>query len=106
AQTRLNPAAGSIYYGGSGGKSGSSGVAVRPTTPEEEDAKLLKARTGLARLGPEDRRLAGAQKYCPGEQGNLLGEMGKPYKITLKGRPVFLCCSSCEDKARENPKET
>ena len=32
--------------------------------------------------------------------------MGKPFKITLKGRPVFLCCQSCEDKAKENPKET
>jgi Cu(I)/Ag(I) efflux system membrane fusion protein len=106
AQTRLNPAAGSIYYGGSGGKGSASGVAVRPTTPEEEDAKLQKARAGLAKLGPEDRRLAEAQKYCPVQQGNLLGEMGKPYKITLRGRPVFLCCSSCEDRARDNAKET
>src|SRR6185436_1623958 len=40
AETRLNPAAGSIYFGGSSGsKSGSGGSTVRPTTPEDTDAK-------------------------------------------------------------------
>ena len=37
AETRLNPAAGSIYFGGSGGKGGSSSVTnVRPSTPEDQ----------------------------------------------------------------------
>jgi Cu(I)/Ag(I) efflux system membrane fusion protein len=40
AQTRLNPSAGSIYYGGSGAKTaGSSGVAVRPSTPPNAEEK-------------------------------------------------------------------
>lgn len=35
AETRLNPAAGSIYFGGSGGKSAPAGAAVRPSTPAD-----------------------------------------------------------------------
>jgi Cu(I)/Ag(I) efflux system membrane fusion protein len=46
AETRLNPAAGSVYYGGSGGKGGaSSAVTVRPSTPKEEDVGEKKANT-------------------------------------------------------------
>jgi Cu(I)/Ag(I) efflux system membrane fusion protein len=106
AETRLNPAAGSIYFGGTGSKGGTAAVTVRPSTPEAEDARAQKAQAGLKKLPPRDRRLAAAQRSCPIEQNNLLGEMGKPFKIILKGRPVFLCCSSCEDRARENPKAT
>src|SRR5260370_4849106 len=46
AETRLNPSAGSIYYGGSGGKGESSSVPVRPSTPVdvgESDSKLIAA---------------------------------------------------------------
>jgi Cu(I)/Ag(I) efflux system membrane fusion protein len=106
AETRLNPAAGSIYYGGSAGKSGPSGVAVRPSTPQDEDALERKARSELAKLSAADRRLAEAQRFCPILQKNRLGSMGKPFKIVLEGQPVFLCCGSCEEKAKNNPKQT
>jgi Cu(I)/Ag(I) efflux system membrane fusion protein len=105
AETRLNPAAGSVYYGGSGGKS-SQAVAVRPSTPESEDAQDRKARAQLAKLGAADRKLAEAQKFCPVLRKNRLGAMGAPFKITLDGETVFLCCASCEDKARADPKKT
>jgi hypothetical protein len=32
--------------------------------------------------------------------------MGTPVKIPLDGKPVFLCCSSCEDKAKADPQKT
>src|SRR5262249_14647444 len=95
AETRLNPAAGSIYFGGSGGKAGQTAAAVRPSTPEDQDAQEKKAKEALAQLSPEDRREAEAQKFCPVRQNNLLGSMGKPYQIVLDGQPVFLCCQSC-----------
>ena len=28
--------------------------------------------------------------------------MGVPYKVTLKGRTVFLCCVGCEEKLKKN----
>jgi Cu(I)/Ag(I) efflux system membrane fusion protein len=106
AETRLNPAAGSIYYGGSGGKTGQAGVAVRPSTPEDEDALEKKARIELGKLPAADRRLAEQQRFCPILQTNRLGSMGPPVKILLDGQPVFLCCPSCEGKARANPLRT
>ena len=78
-------------------------------TPLVTDAmteKLAKVRAGLAKLSESDRRLAEAQKYCPVQQDKLLGSMGKPFKVMLDGRPVFLCCPSCEDEAKEDPART
>ncbi len=106
AETRLNPAAGSIYFGGSSGgsRAGQSTVAeVRPSTPEDQDEDI---RMAFARLDPEDRRLAEAQGFCPILQDNRLGVMGKPFKLWIKGQPVFLCCKGCEKEARAHPDET
>jgi hypothetical protein len=106
AETRLNAAAGSIYFGGSGGKAAQSGVTVRPSTPLDEDAKEKAVKAELAKLSAEDRRLAEEQKFCPILPGNRLGSMGKPVKVRLRGKPVFLCCGGCEDKAKADPEGT
>ena len=105
AETRLNPAAGSIYFGGSGGAhaNGTGVKTVRPSTPEDPDAKI---RAALATLSKEDRELAEAQRFCPVLSDNRLGVMGPPVKIVVDGRPVFLCCSGCTKKALANPQET
>jgi Cu(I)/Ag(I) efflux system membrane fusion protein len=102
AETRLNPAAGSIYFGGSGTKGGPSAVTARPSMAGDEDAEVKAA---LAKLAPEDRRQAEAQGYCP-VLGTRLGAMGTPVKVTLRGRAVFLCCKGCEAKARANEAQT
>jgi Cu(I)/Ag(I) efflux system membrane fusion protein len=105
AETRVSSAAGSIYYGGSGGGSksgGASGGTVRPTTPGGEEAD---ATANLAKLSTPDRRLAEAQKVCP-VLGTRLGAMGRPSKVLLKDRPVFLCCPACEKNAKGDPDGT
>jgi Cu(I)/Ag(I) efflux system membrane fusion protein len=104
AETRLNPAAGSIYFGGSGGsKSGGSVTNVRPSTPEDEDAKLIAV---LANMPEADRKLVEVQQYCPILTDNKLGSMGEPVKLTVDGQPVFVCCSGCSKKALANPGQT
>lgn len=104
AETRLNPAAGSIYFGGSGGlKNGGPGMTVRPSTPEDPDA-LLAAE--LAKLSPSDRHQAEAQGFCAVQAENRLGSMGTPLKIMIDGQPVFLCCEGCQASARENSEKT
>ena len=52
-------------------------------------------KAGLAKLSPEDRRLAEAQGYCAVQEDSRLGSMGTPVKLLLKGQPVFLCCRGC-----------
>jgi hypothetical protein len=105
AETRLNPAAGSIYFGGSGLiKSGptSSSRWVRPSTPSDEEQKRM---TALASLSPTDRRLAEEQGYCAVLNESRLGSMGPPVKLLLHGEAVFVCCKGCESQARANPEK-
>src|SRR5262249_14307762 len=102
AETRLNPAAGSIY---SGVGKASAAVAVRPSTPESEDALDRKARAELAKLSAPDRQLAEQQRFCS-VTTNRLGTMGPPVKIQVNGRPVFLCCKMCETRAQADPAAT
>ncbi|MBI2827216.1 MAG: efflux RND transporter periplasmic adaptor subunit [Planctomycetia bacterium] len=105
AETRLNPAAGSIYFGGSGGsKSGATSVtAVRPSTPDDPDAKIVAA---LEKLSPADRALVKAQRFCPVLPDSRLGSMGMPVKLVVNGKPVFLCCSGCKSSALADPAGT
>jgi multidrug efflux pump subunit AcrA (membrane-fusion protein) len=100
AETRLNPAMGSIYIGGSGvGSSG--GATVRPTTPDDEALKIAAA---LAKLSPQDRKLAEAQRLCP-ILHKPLGTMGVPVKLMLNDKPVFLCCKGCIADANAEPEK-
>ncbi|HEX7446252.1 MAG TPA: efflux RND transporter periplasmic adaptor subunit [Pirellulales bacterium] len=117
AETRLNPAAGSIYFGGSGGlhEGASSATTVRPSTPEVPNAAIqpskandaeARIKAGLLKLSPDDRKLAAAQRFCAVETENRLGSMGKPAKVMIDGGAVFLCCPGCEDAARSEREKT
>jgi YHS domain-containing protein len=57
---------------------------------------------GFDKLSEADRAAALAQKICP-VSGDKLGEMGTPFKVTVKGRDVFLCCPSCKDDLLKDP---
>jgi RND family efflux transporter MFP subunit len=102
AETRLNPALGSTYIGGSSG--GSAGAAVvRPTTPIDQDAKI---EANMRQLPPHERKLAEAQAWCP-VLGDRLGLMGPPIKVDLGGgRSVFVCCKSCTTGAKADPEKS
>jgi len=49
---------------------------------------------GLRQLSQTDQRLAMKQRTCP-ITGDLLGSMGKPIKVNVDGRTVFVCCQGC-----------
>lgn len=98
AETRLNPAAGSIYFGGSGGgkETPSSVTTTRPTTPADPDAKIAAA---LAKLPAADLAIARSQRFCPVLTSSRLGSMGTPVKLTIRGQTVFVCCTGCREEA-------
>lgn len=111
AETRLNPAAASSYFGASGGPqsgarpapSGPSGTPAAPPKREEPSPEALQR---VAELPEPDRQLALRQKYCP-VTGKPLGSMGVPVKVVLRGnQTVFLCCRGCVGKAKRQPDET
>lgn len=64
-----------------------------------------KIADNLAKLSTDDRKVAEAQKVCPITK-DPLGALGVPVKIALKGRPVFLCCEDCIEKAKADPDKT
>lgn len=103
AETRLNPAAGSIYFGGSGGQKASTATLVRGTTPEDPDAKI---KASLGKLTVADRRQAESQMYCPILPDSRLGSMGVPIKLELEGRTVFICCPACKESAEKDATAT
>lgn len=70
------------------------------------DGAAEAAAAGLAKLSPEDRALAQRQRWCVVEQDNLLGAMDAPVKLTIEGKPVFLCCKGCEATAHKDEKAT
>jgi hypothetical protein len=63
---------------------------------------LSEQAKALAELSEEDRALAEKQKICP-VSGQPLGSMGKPYKVTVQDRVVFLCCQGCEEAVKSEP---
>lgn len=56
----------------------------------------------LAKLSPDDRKLAEEQKICP-VTGEPLGSMGVPLKLDVDGRAVLVCCAGCTAAVRQNP---
>ena len=128
AETRLNPAAASTYFGASGGPQTSAArPAVAPSastgaetghspgasaetnepksSPTESAAESDTIRKNLAALSPKDRELALAQGVCP-ITDSPLGSMGPPLKIIIKDQVIFVCCSGCKQEALENPQKT
>lgn len=83
AETRLNPALAASYFG-----------AGRTRSPEAPAEKLSSG---------DEEQLIAKQKICP-VTDEPLGSMGKPVRVVLEGRTVFLCCKGCEAELRRDPK--
>ena len=90
---------------------GAIGSTFKPTDPRANlpaltPAELAKIQAELAKLSPEDRRLAEAQVFCAVDQESPLGSMGPIQKVMIKNQPVFLCCKGCLAEANAHPDET
>ena len=77
-----------------------------PPAPKGDPEEEAEVRASLAELSASDRKLALAQRYCAVRNANRLGSMGKPVKVRVNGRPVFLCCEGCQSTARKDPEKT
>jgi len=56
----------------------------------------------IKELPAAEQTLAMNQVVCP-VGGGKLGSMGKPFKMTVKGQTVFLCCEGCEGEVESDP---
>jgi peroxiredoxin len=81
-------------------------VAKTDQPQPEQHADEDEVKASLAKLSPEDRTLAEAQRFCVVNNDERLGSMGQPVKIMIEDQPVFLCCKGCTKKALKNPEQT
>ncbi|WP_425399208.1 hypothetical protein [Aeoliella sp.] len=58
---------------------------------------MEKMKDSLASFSEEDRESAMKQHICP-VSGEMLGTMGEPQKIEVKGQSVWICCDGCKDQ--------
>ena len=65
---------------------------------------MEKMKAELAKLSPEDAASAEKQHFCP-VSGEMLGSMGAPIKVDVKGESVWICCDGCKQKVLDNPDE-
>lgn len=49
-----------------------------------------------------DAAAVARQKLCP-VMDEKLNAMGGPWKVVVKGRPIFVCCKGCIKKVQQNP---
>lgn len=56
----------------------------------------------IKQLPASEQTLAMKQIVCPVSDGNL-GAMGKPLKVTAKGKTFYLCCDKCEAEVKSDP---
>ena len=68
--------------------------------------KLRDSTETLAKLPMNERMAIEAQKYCAVANTSFLGSMGKPIKLEIEGKPVYLCCNGCSKKAKADPSGT
>ncbi len=75
------------------------GEAEETPAAKSDMDKMMEA---LADLPEEDRKSAMKQHFCP-VSGEMLGVMGAPEKIEVKGQTVWICCDDCKDKLLADP---
>ena len=76
--------------------------AEAPATIDE--AAVIKA--NLAKFGPEDAKLAAAQRLCPVSEDPLgSSKMGVPVKLMINDQPIFICCKGCKGEVEKKQDE-
>jgi YHS domain-containing protein len=80
-------------------------VPANVTSPQN-DAPVVASDDAreLAAAKQTDKELIEQQKTCP-VSDQPLGSMGKPVKVVVKGRPVFLCCAGCKKAFLADPEK-
>lgn len=85
------------------GMFGSSLAAGEQSAPWHHAPSVTAGDTSpVAAAKQSDQELIEKQKTCP-VTDQPLGSMGKPVKVVVKGRTVFLCCAGCKKKLFANP---
>lgn len=80
------------------------GAPAEPKDARPVGAPIPEGMQGIALLPAADREAALAQRTCP-VTGELLGAHGKPLKVQVNGRAIFVCCRGCVAQLKSNPEK-
>lgn len=89
---------------GLAGCSGSESDSKEPKSAGKERVVNPDVVKSLAKLSAPDRESAEKQGTCP-VSGEPLGSMDVPVKVAVEGTDVWICCASCEDSLKSDPKK-
>src|SRR5262249_49661415 len=68
-------------------KAAAPAAEAKPAAKAEVSAEAeAEIKANLAKLAPEDRKLAEAQRFCAIEEDSRLGAMGEPLKLMIQGK--------------------
>ena len=79
-----------------------SGTAATIDGTDRQASDMQKMKAELAKLTPADAASAAKQHHCP-VSGEMLGTMGAPKKVDVKGQTVWICCDGCREELLANP---
>lgn len=77
-------------------------AAVPATTPATPSGVATTPQPGGAGVLPSTAAKYGGQRTCP-VMGDVLGEMGEPIPVSVKGQTVYVCCKGCVAKVQRDP---
>ena len=88
---------------GSSLAAGGQNASWKDAGPQNDSPVIASGNTNaVAAVVLTDKERIEKQKTCP-VTDQPLGAMGKPVKVVVKGRTVFLCCAGCKKKLLANP---
>ncbi len=81
--------------------------AVPPAPPqipvqELNAAPLPEEMQGISLLPENEQAIALQQRTCP-VNGEPLGSMGKPVRVDVSARSIYVCCEGCVNAVHRNP---
>ena len=73
-------------------------------SPRLSKSTIPEDMKGIALLSPSDQATALAQDTCPVTKQKL-GSMGKPIRVSVAGRSLWVCCAGCINAVQSNPEK-
>jgi hypothetical protein len=105
AETRLHANLATAYFGATTNPAATSGTGTdggAALSGSESAEAQREIDVALADLPADDQEEARRQRVCP-VTDLPLGSMGKPEKLVVEGRVVFICCEGCRTSLVDEP---
>ncbi len=83
---------------------GNSMTPISPGGVLQQQVNIPSEMKGVALLPASEQPIALRQKTCP-VTGGPLGSMGKPIRVSVGGKSIYVCCQGCVGTVEKNPEK-